>query len=271
MAAIQSESRFVWKLIFQILITPFTLILLLFGKRKLGDLFRPFTDIIKFLFEAKFAIAMITVNVTVYFISLYLSKDVINSLIHYPINIFSVKAYTLITSGFLHANLSHLVLNMVGIFIFSRVVERKLGIGKTALVYFCALIISNVFSSVIHIFILGTNVGAVGASGALMGLVATAILIDPFYITHELIMPLPVMVVGWLTIYADISGILNPVEDGIGHFAHLGGFISIAIIMYLLGVEDRKKLKKGFIMNIVSLLLLVLAYFYLIPYIKILF
>ena len=140
--------------------------------------------------------------------------------------------FPLITAGFLHANLLHISGNMLALFIFGRVVERKLGSGKTLLVYFGALILSGVFTSIIHFLILGDNTPGLGASGAIMGLISTAILLEPWYLTYELLFPLPIMVVGWLAIFADISGILNPVEDGIGHFAHLGGFISISLLMW---------------------------------------
>ena len=111
--------------------------------------------------------------------------------------------------------------------------------------------------------VLNNNIGGIGASEALMGLVATAILLSPFYITYMSIIPLPVMVVGWLFIWADVTGIINPTADGIGHFAHLGGFISIAVIMFLLNSEAKSKLKRGFLINIISLIIGVLLYFFL--------
>lgn len=91
-----------------------------------------------------------------------------------------------------------------------------------------------------------------------MGLVSTAILINPFYLTYFFIpfVPIPIMIVGWLTIWADIMGILNPSFDGIGHFAHLGGFLAITIIMFFLTKIDRKKLIKGFLINLVFLILM---------------
>ncbi len=92
-------------------------------------------------------------------------------------------------------------------------------------------------------------------------MIALAILIDPFYITHELIIPLPIIISGWLAIYADIAGIINPTEKGIGHFAHIGGFISIVILMFLIKIEERSKLKKGFIINLISLIIAILIYF----------
>ncbi|MBW2980952.1 rhomboid family intramembrane serine protease [Candidatus Woesearchaeota archaeon] len=253
MKKIESETIFIWKLIFHVLLTPIILVLVLFKKKEFKDLFQPFKDIVEFVFGPKFSITMIIVNILIFFVSIFMSEALLSSLISYPSDLLNLRLYTLITSGFLHANAVHLFGNMLGIFIFGRIVERKLGVGRTALVYFGALIISGVFSSLIHLFILGDNIGGLGASGALMGLVAAAILVEPFYIVHDLVVPMPVMVVGWLTIYGDIMGVLNPIEDGIGHLAHIGGFISIALTCYLLGIEERAKLKRGLIINLISL------------------
>ena len=64
-------------------------------------------------------------------------------LISYPSDLLTFRFHTLITSGFLHADIFHLLGNMLGIFIFGRVMERKLGFFKTFLIYFGALIIST--------------------------------------------------------------------------------------------------------------------------------
>lgn len=256
MEEIQSESKFIWKLILHILLTPLTLLLILFKKKEFSELFQPFKDIVKFIFEPKFTISIIAINILIFFIYPF---NQLTQFVNYPTDILSIRAYTLITAGFLHVNLTHLIGNMIGIFIFGRVIERKLGFWKTSLIYFSALILSSLFSSTIHL-LTKNNIGGAGASGALMGLIAAAILLDPLYITYEMIIPLPIMAAGWLAIYGDISGILNPIEDGIGHLAHIGGFISIAVTMYLLGVEERQKLKKGLLINIISLIVAVAIY-----------
>ena len=95
-----------------------------------------------------------------------------------------------------------------------------------------------------------------------MGLVSVSILLNPFYLTHELIIPLPIMVTGWLALYADLAGILNPATDGIGHFAHFGGFLSVGLLAFALGVEERSSLKKGLIINIISLILAVILWLF---------
>jgi hypothetical protein len=105
----------------------------------------------------------------------------------------------------------------------------------------------------------GTSIGLLGASGAIMGILGAAMLLDPFYITYELIIPLPIMVVGWITIYGDITGVLSQTNDGISHIAHLAGFKSVSTGLYLMG--ERESLKKGFIINIISLTLAIALYF----------
>ena len=264
MEEIESETKFIWKTVLHILLTPVTLILILFGKKEFKDLFQPFLDIVKFIFEPKFTITIIIINIIIFIINYLLDNSLTKTFANYPADLIGLKLYTLVTAGFLHADPIHLLVNMLGIFIFGRVVERKLGPIKTGLIYFGALIISSLFSSLINLFILKNNVPGIGASGALMGLVAAAILLDPFYITYELIIPLPVMVVGWIAIYADLTGIINRVQDNIGHFAHLGGFISIALLMFLLGVDDRRKLAKGLLINLVSLGIGLIIYFFVI-------
>jgi hypothetical protein len=92
-----------------------------------------------------------------------------------------------------------------------------------------------------------------------MGILGAAMLLDPFYITYELIIPMPVMVVGWITIYGDITGVLSQSNDGISHIAHLMGFKSVSTGLYLMG--EREKLKKGFIINIISIALAICLYF----------
>lgn len=262
MDKIESESKFIWKLLFHIAITPITLILVLFGKRETKDLFRPFTDIVEFIFGPKLTISIIAINVAIFFFGIfYISDEAFGRFVNYPDDLIGLRLHTLVTTGFLHGDLSHLFWNMLGIFIFGRVVERKLGPLRTSFVYFGALIISNLFTSLIHLLILNDNIGVFGASGALMGLVATAILIDPFYITYELILPLPIMVDGWLALYADISGIINPIEDGIGHLAHIGGFVSVGLIVFFMGFDERSKLKRGLAINIISAIIAIIFYY----------
>jgi membrane associated rhomboid family serine protease len=229
-----------------------------FGKRTLGDVFSPITEIFEFIVSARLTFILILLNVIVFVMQIVFS-DFFSGLISYPSDLFSSRFYTIFTAGFMHADIFHLLGNCLALLIFGRIVEMELEEGKMLFIYFGALIISGIFSSVINLFLLGNNIPGLGASGAVMGLVAAAILVRPFYITYELLVPLPVMVVGWATIFADIMGFLSPVADGIGHLAHIGGFVSVMLTMYIAG--DKQELFHGLMINIGCLVLAGAVYF----------
>jgi len=76
------------------------------------------------------------------------------------------------------------------------------------------------------------------------------------------LIPLPIMVLGWLAIIADVTGIMSARNDGIGHLAHLGGFLAIACIVFFLDKKEKDQLKKGLIVNIVSAAVVVATWFF---------
>jgi len=258
---IDSESAVVWNLIKGIIKFPFIFILLIFGKKQFEDLFKPFKEFLQALVQPRFSTAMIMINILVYIAMVIFGTDFFLNYVNYPTDMFTIRAYTLVTAGFIHANIYHLLGNMLFIFIFGRIVEKELGPGKTAVVYFSSMIIANIVSSLVNGFIFDSSIGGVGASGAIMGLVATAILLKPFSFIYEFLVPLPVILVGWLAIASDVSGILSGIDDGVGHFAHLGGFLSIFITMLLLNSEDKEHIKKGILINILTLALALAAYY----------
>ena len=234
MEEIESETQFIWKLILHTILTPITIILVLFKRREPKDIFQPITDIFKFIFEPRFTIGIIILTILVSFAAwTFLTESQFLNLAIYPSDIFHPSRYfSIITSGFLHLNMLHLFSNMIALFIFGRATERRLGFIKTAFVYFGAMVISNVGASSMNYFT-GVDVPAIGASGAIFGLIGAAVLLDPFYLTYELVIPLPIMVVGWIAIYGAISGLLFPTGDGIGHLAHLLGLKSISTILFI--------------------------------------
>jgi len=184
-------------------------------------------------------------------------QEAIARLFLHPSNLLDGNYGCFFTSGFIHQDGSHLFFNMLGIFIFSNIVERKLGFFKTMFIYLGALSISMLFSTVVYTFFLHKNVAIIGASGALMGLISAAMLLDPLRITYEMLIPIPVMIKGWIFFYIDIKGLLNGEIDGVSHLAHLCGFLSVAILVYFLSKKDQKIMAAGLITNIASFFLFV--------------
>jgi membrane associated rhomboid family serine protease len=199
-------------------------------------------------------ILLIAVNVFIYlaFTLQFFPQTWLEAWMLKPYDIVSVRCYSVVLAGFVHADLLHLGMNMLGVWVFGNIVEERLGFWKTVYVYFGAQIISMVCASVIYMM-LERSVAIVGASGAVMGLLAASMLLNPFKVTYEMIIPIPVMFKGWLFLTADVIGFLEAEQDGVSHTAHLMGFLSIVLLMYFLSHDDRKKMHSGFIINLLSL------------------
>ena len=112
----------------------------------------------------------------------------------------------------------------------------------------------------VYTYVLEQNVMIVGASGAIMGLLSAAMLLAPFEISYELLLPIPVMFKAWIFFYADIKGFLGGESDGISHLAHLVGFFSITVVTYFLDIKDKKAIMNGLVVNVCTFLVLAYAY-----------
>lgn len=253
---VKTEAQFVRAQLLFMLKLPWYLLLVVFWRKRFSELFAPFHELASFLLEPKLTIAIILLNVLFFIYEIFfMPASLFESLVFRPEYLLQLNFVPMVASWFMHASLSHLLGNMVVLYIFGRILERKFGY-KMLLIYFGAAIISDLVSSLFW-------QGGIGASGAISGLVAAAILIDPFYITFLVFgIPLPIMLIGWLSILSDVTGILSPEVSNIGYFAHLGGYLSITLLVYLLNREERQRMKKGLIINIVFAVLLALIYYF---------
>lgn len=259
MKPIESEAVFFLKFLGSLLKLPFTLLLILVRQRKLADLKEPWEKVTEFVTSAKLTFWLIVVNIAWFVVmNVLLAGGTIDIgfidryFVSYPTSLVSLDIIPVIGSWFTHAGVGHLLGNMLFLFILGRVVEKNFGPGKTAFIYFGSALIADLIRSLVHLFFLSSDVGAVGASGAISGFAAVAMLVNPFYITI-LGGFLPIMVLGWLFLVGDITGILFPVEgDNVAHFAHLGGFFAVTLLAFFFSKQERAKMVKGFFINVAT-------------------
>ena len=199
--------------------------------------------------------ALILLTTTTSIIAWFLPSNIIDQLVLRPSDLASLKLYTLITAGLMHANITHLAGNMLALFVFGRQAENALGKQRLFAAYLGALIISGLISSAANHFLLGNDTPGLGASGAVMGVVAIAMLAKPLSITYIFLFPLPLAAVGWLYLLADLTGLTTQASN-IGHLAHLGGFASITLTTYLFSKEERRGLKRGLIICFATLIVM---------------
>ena len=144
----------------------------------------------------------------------------------YKFSISSIRAgakYQIFTSGFLHANSSHLLVNMLTLYFFANVVIYSLGSLAFLIIYLAGLILGNLLSYFFHKN--DYTYTAVGASGAVMGVLYSAILLRPdMMLGLFFIIPIPAYVFGIGYLLYTIYG-MKKRNDNIGHDAHFGGAV----------------------------------------------
>lgn len=144
----------------------------------------------------------------------------------YEFHIGSIRAgeqYRMFTSAFLHGDLVHLAFNMLTLYFFAPVVIYTLGVLGFLLVYFVSLICGSLLTLYFHKH--DYSYRAIGASGAVMGVLFSSILIDPY----QPINFIPGYLFGIIYLLFSIYG-QRAKRDNIGHMAHFGGAIGGYVI-----------------------------------------
>ena len=135
--------------------------------------------------------------------------------------------WTFLTSMFMHAGFFHLFVNMLSLFFIGGLVEKILGSKRYLSFYLISGLFAGLFFVLTSFVFLGDlNLYAVGASGALFGLIGFLMLITPNLPVYVMFIPIPIkmkyaapgiLIVLWLI---SIAG-----DVPIGNTAHLGGLI----------------------------------------------
>ncbi len=136
------------------------------------------------------------------------------------------KLYQVVTYMFLHGNLSHLLFNMLALWMFGRTLENVMG-SKRFLTYY---MICGVGAAALQLAIglVSPYYLTVGASGAVFGLLLAFGVLFPNVEILLLIPPIPIKAKWFVVIYGVMELILgmgNFAGDNVAHFAHLGGMI----------------------------------------------
>ncbi len=160
----------------------------------------------------------------------------LNRLILWPPAIERGKQFDrLLTHGFIHADWSHLLFNMITLYFFGRLIEGVIGeiIGPIGFVFFylSAIVIAILPSYLRHRH--DANYRSLGASGAVSAVLFAFILLSPWSLIFVFFLPMPailyaVMYIGY-SIWMDKRG-----GDNINHSAHISGAIYGVLFMLLM-------------------------------------
>ena len=143
--------------------------------------------------------------------------------------------WQLITYGFLHQGILHIFFNMFALYMFGAPLEEFWG-SRRFLFYYLFCVVTAAATELIVENATRVSQPVVGASGGVFGLLLA---FAWYYPRRRLMMifPLPIPMPAWLfvTVYGAMELVfgVTGAEEGVAHFAHLGGMLGGAMsILY---------------------------------------
>jgi membrane associated rhomboid family serine protease len=143
--------------------------------------------------------------------------------------------WQIVTYSFLHStdNITHLLFNMLGLWMFGAEIERYVGPRRLLACYF-ASVVTAALSQLFVPMVFGAPPGpTIGASGGVFGLLLAYAFLFPKRKVVPLIPPIPMPAWLFATLYAGVELFLGVTgsQSGVAHFAHLGGMVGSALVI----------------------------------------
>ena len=165
---------------------------------------------------------LIVANVVVSLVALYAIPQVFEKGMMMPYRVVRQNTwYELISSGFIHAGIGHLFLNMFVLFFFGMVLERSIGREHFIALYLSALVISSLPSLFQHRD--NPEFATVGASGAVEGVLFGFILLFPLDPIYIMFIPFGIPAIIFGALFLIYSVFASKREGRVNHEAHIAG------------------------------------------------
>jgi len=150
------------------------------------------------------------------------------------------KPWTFVTSIFLHADFMHILINMLVLFFLGVALESRIGSTHFLILF----LLSGIFGGIGYMITASdSTIPAVGASGAIYGILGALAVLMPFAIVYIYgIIPMPMIGVAVLWALLDFFGLFTP--GNIAHGAHLGGLAIGILYGFYLRATVKKRNRK---------------------------
>ncbi len=141
--------------------------------------------------------------------------------------------YTIITSGFIHADMNHLLFNMMSYYFFAFSLEKIVGHWQFATIYILGLILSDISSIIKNKN--NSSYYSLGASGAISAVLFSYILFDPLSKIYIFFIPIGIPAYMFAGLYLAYCVYASKTQgDHINHEAHFWGAVSGLVITAIL-------------------------------------
>jgi membrane associated rhomboid family serine protease len=183
--------------------------------------------------------SLIVANVLV-FVLQGLSKGALDELFAlWPLQAIDGQVYfhfwQIFTYAFLHStgNITHLLFNMLALWMFGTEIERYVGPRRLLACYFASVVTAALSQLFVPMLFGAPPAPTIGASGGVFGLLLAYAYLFPKRKVIPLIPPIPMPAWLFATLYTGIELFLGVTGtlSGVAHFAHLGGMVGSAVII----------------------------------------
>jgi len=168
-------------------------------------------------YSGHYAYIIIGVTVLVYIFQLILNPWMTN-FFNLSMSSLFTRPWGLVTSIFLHASLMHIFLNMLVLFFFGPILERRIGSKSFLALYIGGGVIAGLAQILVF-----PQYPVIGASGAIFGILGGLTMLMPDLVVVLLFIPLKMVYVTLLFAALDLLPMVTGSSDGIAHIAHLTG------------------------------------------------
>ena len=146
---------------------------------------------------------------------------------------------TFVTSMFMHASISHILFNMLFLWIFGNNIEDVMTPFRFIIFYLLTGVIGSLAFYFTH---MGSQVSCVGASGAVSGILGAYLFLFPKARVHTIVFIFPMRLPAYIFLIVWFLGQLSGLLDGQGNvawIAHVAGFLS-GIVLYKFFIKRDK-------------------------------
>jgi membrane associated rhomboid family serine protease len=144
--------------------------------------------------------------------------------------------WQIVTYSFLHSteNLSHLLFNMFGVWMFGTWIERSEGPWRFLACYFASVVTAALTQLFVPMVFGAAPEPTIGASGGVFGLIlACAVMFPTSKVAVYFLIPMPTWLFALLYAAIELFQGVTGAQSGVAHFAHLGGMVGSALVVTL--------------------------------------
>lgn len=163
--------------------------------------------------------------------------------------LYSIQIWRYIGYQFLHADVMHILMNMLGLYFLGPVLERNFGSERFVKFYLGCGAVGGILYSLFSAFgFFGQTsypVPLVGASGAILGMLAVCAIKFPHFVVFFMFFPVPIRVAAIILIVIYVANLVSKGANAGGDLAHLSGMAAGAAYVFWPRFKFHRKMQES--------------------------